>query len=417
MTDVDAAESEPRRDEMERTELMVSVLDTFTFRAGDRALALPSGSRKLLAFLALRDRPATRQLVASTLWPEAPPQDAASSLRSALWRLKPTASAAVIVEDLDLGPHPDVRVDIRESRALAHRLLDPSSEILPSDETAAAVASLSVDLLPGWYDDWVVDRERGVAPAPIARARSDGRAPDAEGPVGRSRHRRARRDPGRAAARERARRADQGVPRRGQPDGSARGLQPLPRDAEVRARHRTDRAADRPREQSRAAALRPEEPANSRRPSRIVRRIVSAHPVATLRAWLVPGPRARRSPSPCSGAPGGVGGRAVGSRRDSTQRWCTWPTATRSSSTSRVAPRRCASSEPTPRRPSIPANPCSVSARRRARTRRRGWRPAPGCRSRPTPRSATSTAVCSRTCTSAASATTTSCCGSASRAC
>ena len=46
-------------------ELMVSVLDTFTFRAGDRALALPSGSRKLLAFLALRDRPATRHLVAS----------------------------------------------------------------------------------------------------------------------------------------------------------------------------------------------------------------------------------------------------------------------------------------------------------------------------------------------------------------
>src|SRR5438445_12989813 len=125
--------------ELPGQELMVSVLDTFTFRAGDRALALPSGSRKLLAFLALRDRPATRHLVASTLWPGAPPQDAASSLRSALWRLKPTASAAVIVEDLDLGPHPDVRVDIRESRALAHRWLDPSNGILASDEPAAAV--------------------------------------------------------------------------------------------------------------------------------------------------------------------------------------------------------------------------------------------------------------------------------------
>ncbi len=137
-------------------DLTISVLDTFTFRAGDHTLALPSGSRKLLAFLALRDRPATRHLVASTLWPEAPPQDAASSLRSALWRLKPTASAAVIVEDLDLAPHPDVRIDIRDSRALAHRLLDPTREILPSDESAAAVASLSADLLPGWYDEWVV---------------------------------------------------------------------------------------------------------------------------------------------------------------------------------------------------------------------------------------------------------------------
>ena len=159
MTDiavVDGPSQELPSQEPPSQELMVSVLDTFTFCAGDRALPLPSGSRKLLAFLALRDRPATRQLVASTLWPEAPPQDAASSLRSALWRLKPTASAAVIVEDLDLGPHPAVRVDIRESRALAHRLLDPSNEILPGDETAAAVASLSVDLLPGWYDEWVV---------------------------------------------------------------------------------------------------------------------------------------------------------------------------------------------------------------------------------------------------------------------
>ena len=136
--------------------LMVSVLDTFTFRAGGEPVALPSGSRKLLAMLALRERPATRLLVASTLWPEAPQQDAASSLRSALWRLKPTASDAVVVEDLDLSLHSDVRVDIRESRALAHRLLDPASELLPSDETAAAVASLSVDLLPGWYDDWAL---------------------------------------------------------------------------------------------------------------------------------------------------------------------------------------------------------------------------------------------------------------------
>ena len=188
-------------------ELMVSVLDTFTFHAGDRALALPSGSRKLLAFLALRDRPATRHLVASTLWPEAPPQDAASSLRSALWRLKPTASAAVIVEDLDLGPHPDVRVDIRESRALAHRLLDPTSEILPGDETAAAVASLSVDLLPGWYDDWVVIENEEWHQLRLHALEAMAAHLTQQGSLGRGRDRGARGDPRRAAAGERARRA------------------------------------------------------------------------------------------------------------------------------------------------------------------------------------------------------------------
>src|SRR4051812_36478333 len=137
-------------------DLKVSVLDTFMFQVGDQTLALPSGSRRLVAFLALRDRPASRHLVASTLWPDALPHDAASSLRSALWRLKPVASAAVLVHDPDLGPHPDVRVDIRDSRSLAHRLLDPSRGMLASDDTAAAVAALSVELLPGWYDEWVV---------------------------------------------------------------------------------------------------------------------------------------------------------------------------------------------------------------------------------------------------------------------
>ena len=50
-----------------------------------------------------------------------------------------------------------VRVDLRESQALAHRLLDAVDQPLEaSDLSGAAIASLSGELLPDWYEDWVL---------------------------------------------------------------------------------------------------------------------------------------------------------------------------------------------------------------------------------------------------------------------
>jgi SARP family transcriptional regulator, regulator of embCAB operon len=51
-----------------------------------------------------------------------------------------------------------VAVDIRHAQALARRLLKPVVIPDPSDHGMAAVAALSVDLLPDWYDDWVLTR-------------------------------------------------------------------------------------------------------------------------------------------------------------------------------------------------------------------------------------------------------------------
>ena len=137
-------------------DLVVSVLGSFAFRTGERAHSLGATTRKLLALLALRDKPMTRLLLAGTLWPEASDQEAAGSLRSALWRLKPGVADAIGVEDLDLSLAADVRVDYREAKALAHRLLDNSVPSPAVGTIPAAVAALSVDLLPGWRDDWIV---------------------------------------------------------------------------------------------------------------------------------------------------------------------------------------------------------------------------------------------------------------------
>ena len=137
-------------------DLTLSVLGSFQFRFGDSAPALPTGSQRLLAFLALRDRSVTRLSIAGTLWPDASEQHAAASLRSALTRLRGEARAAVEVGDLDIHLASGVRVDIRESKMLAHRLLEPDAPRMDPDAAGAAISALSSDLPPDWYEDWVL---------------------------------------------------------------------------------------------------------------------------------------------------------------------------------------------------------------------------------------------------------------------
>src|SRR6476661_8651477 len=113
------------------------------------------GSQRLLAFLALQDRATTRTAIAGTLWPDASEEHAHASLRSALSRLNGIKSTVVEVTSQELSLAEGVSVDIREARRLAHRLIKPGTD-LPLDLGADAIATLSTDLLPDWYDDWAV---------------------------------------------------------------------------------------------------------------------------------------------------------------------------------------------------------------------------------------------------------------------
>jgi SARP family transcriptional regulator, regulator of embCAB operon len=128
--------------------LEVSVLGTFRFWAHGHALpAVLGGSQRLLALLGLRDRALMRASVAGTLWPESSEEHAYSSLRSALGRLSRITRDAVAVTPLDLCLAEGVTVDIRQSRALAHRLLGPSAVLSEADLSADAVSALSLDVL------------------------------------------------------------------------------------------------------------------------------------------------------------------------------------------------------------------------------------------------------------------------------
>ena len=140
----------------------VGLLDGFTLRPGAgpaRAAAgeLPRGAQRLVAYLCLSRRPA-RPAVAGTLWPDVGEEQAHASLRSALWRLRGAAPGLVDARGGALTLAPGVLVDVQRLQDWARQVQDPlvAAEELPWPETA-----LLGDLLPGWYDEWLLlERER-----------------------------------------------------------------------------------------------------------------------------------------------------------------------------------------------------------------------------------------------------------------
>jgi DNA-binding SARP family transcriptional activator len=135
----------------------VLLVGGFQLVEGDAQVALAEGSQRLLGLLALRGRPVKRVLVAGTLWPDVTEARAHASLRSALSRLYGVVREAVVVNPSDLRLASSVRVDLQESQALAHRLLDAVDQPLEAaDLSGAAIAALSGELLPDWYEDWVL---------------------------------------------------------------------------------------------------------------------------------------------------------------------------------------------------------------------------------------------------------------------
>ena len=135
----------------------VSLLGGFEYRCGGEAVALSPSAQRLVAFLALHERPLQRVHVAGTLWIDSTEEHANASLRTALWRVQHLRPALVSRTSTHLALAGDIPVDATEIEALAHRVLGGGR--LDVDEVAR-LAGARV-LLPDWYDDWVViERER-----------------------------------------------------------------------------------------------------------------------------------------------------------------------------------------------------------------------------------------------------------------
>lgn len=134
--------------------LELRLLGAFQLRHGETPVGLSPRIERLLAFLALH-HDLGRTEVSAQLWPDLDEAQARGCLRSALWRL-PRPGGLSLVESAGDRLHltTSVQVDITNLR-------DQLDDWVPSEAPPVKIGSLTRDLLPAWYDDWlVIERER-----------------------------------------------------------------------------------------------------------------------------------------------------------------------------------------------------------------------------------------------------------------
>ena len=139
-----------------------NLLSGFDLRLAGRAAEVPPNVQRVLVYLALRGRPEHRVAVAAVLWDRSAEDRAAASLRTALWRARQVNRSLIVAHGdyitLGRAVSTDVARVIDEAHRLAADPIDPgalaAAELLPIDHCVD-------DLLPGWYDDWLLpERER-----------------------------------------------------------------------------------------------------------------------------------------------------------------------------------------------------------------------------------------------------------------
>jgi DNA-binding SARP family transcriptional activator len=152
----------------------VRVLDTFHCEYHGHRLSLPHSSQRVLAMLALVDHPVRRTDVCQLLWPHHDAELASGSLRTAVWRLRRVCPALVLADQRALGLHPDVRVDYRELVRRVERIR--RSEQTGLLEAHAGIFVRRHELLPGWYDDWVIPHRERLRELTLGAMRSTAQA-------------------------------------------------------------------------------------------------------------------------------------------------------------------------------------------------------------------------------------------------
>jgi DNA-binding SARP family transcriptional activator len=135
------------------------LLDRFTLEMRGEPVRLPTGIQRLLAYLALCG-PTPRCVAAGTLWCEVPESQALASLRTSIWRMNRLIPGIVAADGTALALSSSTTVDSREQEDFAIGLLGDDDRG-PRDTHGKIECLSHGELLPGWYDDWVVfERER-----------------------------------------------------------------------------------------------------------------------------------------------------------------------------------------------------------------------------------------------------------------
>lgn len=139
----------------------LQLLGGFDLTSDGERVSLPLPAQRLLAFLALRDRPVHRSYAAEKLWLDSSEERACASLRSALWRLRQGEHELVDVSGGRLQLAPDVDVDVRLLDEWARSALEAPERVGAVPPAMVLGNAIRGELLPDWYDEWlVIERER-----------------------------------------------------------------------------------------------------------------------------------------------------------------------------------------------------------------------------------------------------------------
>jgi SARP family transcriptional regulator, regulator of embCAB operon len=122
---------------------------------GGQPVKVALRQQRLLAALALYGRQ-SRTFLAGLLWPDSSEHQAAGSLRESVFLVNRTLPQLLssTQDPLDLDEH--VSVDVRDLRAQAARLEEHAN---PGLQQSLLEAVQDAELLPGWYEDWVISEQ------------------------------------------------------------------------------------------------------------------------------------------------------------------------------------------------------------------------------------------------------------------
>jgi DNA-binding SARP family transcriptional activator len=145
-----------------RDRFKLALLGGFVLRRGDREIPIAANGQRLIALLALNDRPIARARAAGMLWPDFSTHRSLADLRTTLWRVNQSAEGVVAASRSSLLLGENVEVDVRLMIAVSQRLRDDPSSLAGVDLDAVPLTEISRDLLPDWYEEWVQDEREGL---------------------------------------------------------------------------------------------------------------------------------------------------------------------------------------------------------------------------------------------------------------
>lgn len=130
------------------------LLGGFALSLDGALIELQPAAKRLTALVALAPRGVGRMFAAFQLWPDKSEKRAMANLRSTLWRMKHLPIHVIDVSPTRLSLADHVWLDTRNEVAEA-------IDSVGVDGIPVPFQTLMTDLLPDWYDDWlVVERER-----------------------------------------------------------------------------------------------------------------------------------------------------------------------------------------------------------------------------------------------------------------